>query len=78
MLDLFNLAEEIQNKFTERGFSFCSIGGLALQAWGENRVTQDVDISLFTAFKDENLIFDYIMKLYPERITGAKDFALKG
>jgi hypothetical protein len=32
MLDLFDLAFDIQEKFDKLNYSFCFIGGLALQA----------------------------------------------
>ena len=34
----------------EQGWRFCIIGGLALQRWGEPRLTRDVDIEVFTGF----------------------------
>lgn len=76
MLDLFDLALDIQEKFEKLNYSFCFIRGLALQAWGENRVTQDVDISLFTGFKDEEKFVDEIMAIFPARIHDARNFAL--
>jgi len=43
MRDLFRLANDIQSFCRERVWKFCFIGGLALQRWGEPRLTGDVD-----------------------------------
>ena len=50
MIDLVRLAKEIQDFFEKRAWQFCYIGGLALQIWGEPRLTRDLDLSLFTGF----------------------------
>lgn len=39
MRDLFRLADEIQSFCRDRGWRFCFIGGIALQRWGEPRLT---------------------------------------
>jgi len=35
------------------GLPNCVIGGLALQAWGEVRLTRDADFTVLTRFIDE-------------------------
>ena len=50
MIDLFQVALELQAFLLSRTWRFCFIGGLALQRWGEPRVTQDVDCTLLTGF----------------------------
>jgi hypothetical protein len=43
---VFSAASEV-NSFCERkGWEFCFIGGVAVQRWGEQRATNDVDLSL--------------------------------
>ena len=42
MNPIFTAALEIQEFCRARGFRFCFIDGLALQRWGEARLTQDV------------------------------------
>jgi len=37
-------AGQIQRLCQERGWRFCFIGGVAVQRWGEPRLTQDVVI----------------------------------
>lgn len=46
-------AGEVQSYCRGRGWRFCFIGGVALQRWGEPRLTQDVDLTLLTGFGDE-------------------------
>ena len=50
MKALFHLAAQVQDIFLAQKWRFCFIGGIALQRWGEPRVTVDVDISLLTGF----------------------------
>lgn len=53
MNPLLATAVELQRFFEERRWSFCIIGGIALQRWGEPRVTQDADATLLTGFGGE-------------------------
>ena len=46
MNPIFAAALEVQDFCRSRGFRFCFIGGLALQRWGEPRLTQDVDLTI--------------------------------
>jgi hypothetical protein len=39
-------AGEIQAFCQKQGWRFCFIGGVAVQRWGEPRLTQDVDLTL--------------------------------
>lgn len=43
MNPLFAAALELQRFFAARQWRFCFIGGLAVQRWGEPRLTLDVD-----------------------------------
>jgi hypothetical protein len=76
MIDLFSVAAELQEFFLSRQWRFCFIGGVALQAWGEPRVTQDLDVSLFTGFKHEEDFVDLLLAKYEARISEPRDFAL--
>ena len=51
MRDLFRLADEIQSFCRDRGWRFCFIGGIALQRWGEPRLTGDIDLTILTGFE---------------------------
>lgn len=76
MIDLFDTAEELQSFFFGRKWKFCFIGGLALQRWGEPRVTQDVDCTLYTGFDNEESFVSELTERYASRIDNAEEFAL--
>ena len=53
MNPIFAAAREIQDFCRGRGWRSCVIGGLAVQRWGEPRLTRDVDVTLLTGFGSE-------------------------
>lgn len=55
----------------------CLIGGLAVQRWGEPRVTQDVDLTVLAAFGQEAAVIDVLLSAYAARDPKARDFALE-
>src|SRR5215469_15418146 len=74
---LFVAARALQNLFEARQWRFTIIGGLALQRWGQPRLTRDVDVTLLTGFGRES---DYIREIiaagYSGRRPDAEQFAL--
>lgn len=77
MIELFAVAQQLQQFFVERGWKFCFIGGVALQRWGAPRVTQDVDVTLFTGFSGEETFVDALLAAFPARIPDPRAFALQ-
>ena len=77
MIDLFSLASEVQGICVANGWQFCFIGGIALQRWGEPRVTQDVDLTLLTGFSDEQRYIDILLQHFATRVADAREFALR-
>ena len=77
MKDLFRLAAEVQQFVQGHQWSFCFIGGLALQRWGENRLTNDIDLSILTEFGNEESFIDQLLSEYPGRRNDAREFALE-
>ena len=77
MTDLVLVAEALQSFCEKNGWPFCIIGGLALQIWGENRVTMDVDLTLLAGFGDEEHYVDKLLQKFPARMSGARDFAIQ-
>ena len=73
---LFKAGLEIQNFMLSNHWSFSFIGGLAVIRWGEVRMTQDIDITLFTGFGNEGKYIDKILSIYSSRIENPKNFAL--
>jgi len=57
-------AAELDVFLRSRGRNFCFIGGLALQHWGEPRVTLDVDLTILTPIgEEESVLSDLLAKL---------------
>lgn len=75
MQDLFHLADEIQSFCVERSWRFCFIGGIALQRWGEPRLTGDVDLTILTGFGDEGSYIEELSGAFPGRTPDAAEFA---
>jgi hypothetical protein len=76
MKDLFEVARAVQAFLDSRGWRSCVIGGLAVQRWGEPRLTRDVDVTLLTGLGGEEPYVDELLKHFASRISQARDFAL--
>jgi hypothetical protein len=77
MNELTKLALELQEFCEKRQWSYCMIGGLAVQHWGEPRFTKDVDMTLLTGFGDEESYIAEWVSYYPTRLPGMLEFALQ-
>ena len=77
MIHLFRAAAALQEALDGRGWPFCFIGGIAVQHWGEPRVTRDLDVSIFTGFGTEAAVVDALLARYVPRIAEARAFALE-
>ena len=76
MNPIFQAAAEIEAACASEGWRFCFIGGLAVQRWGEPRLTQDVDVTLLTGFGGEAAYVDALLARLKGRIDDAREFAL--
>lgn len=76
MISLYRVGHVIQTICVENRWRFCFVGGMALQRWGEPRITEDVDLTLLTGFQNEELFIDELLRHFKPRLTDAKDFAL--
>ena len=76
MVDLIDAAFDLQHLLDARPFRFAFIGGLAVQSWGEPRLTRYIDLSLLTGFGGEERFADALLTHYEPRMAGAKEFAL--
>ena len=74
---LARAARDILRFLAARNVPACIIGGLAVQRWGEPRVTQDVDMTLLAPFGDEARPIDLLLGAYRTREHNARDFALR-
>jgi hypothetical protein len=76
MIELFEVAAKVQALCEREGFAFCFIGGLALQRYGEPRVTRDVDLAVLAGFGGERPIAEAFLRAFAPRIPDALAFAL--
>lgn len=76
MNSLFAAAIEIQTFCRDRDWAFCIIGGLAVQRWGEPRLTRDVDLTLLTGFGFEEPFVEELLGSFKGRLPDARTFAL--
>lgn len=74
---VFDAAREIQDFFRQSGRRFCIIGGLALQRWGQPRITKDADFTLLCELGAETGVVDQVLSRFAARIPDARNFALK-
>jgi hypothetical protein len=77
MIDLITEAHRFQALCLSLNWEFCFIGGLAVQHWGEPRLTRNVDVSVLTGFGPEEEFISAILKGYKARLPDAKEFAEK-
>jgi hypothetical protein len=77
MNPIFAAAREMERFCRARGWRFCIIGGLAVQRWGEPRLTRDVDLTLLTGFGSEAAFVDELLRTFRARIPDAREFALR-
>lgn len=75
--DVLDAALRLQDFCRGQGWRFCFIGGLAVQKWSEPRVTDDVDLTLFTGFGTEEPFIEALLALdwLEPRIPLAREFA---
>ncbi|HEY5913941.1 MAG TPA: nucleotidyltransferase [Verrucomicrobiae bacterium] len=71
------MARQVQEFLDSRGWSSCVIGGIAVQRWGEPRLTRDVDVTLLTGFGDEERFVDEILRRFDSRIPEGRVFGLE-
>ena len=72
---IYEAAFEVQSFCLSRNWKLCFIGGLAVQRWGEPRVTLDADLTLLTGFGDEDQFIQPLLAAFAPRLPHANDFA---
>ena len=77
MNPIFAAALEIQDFCRRKKWRFCFIGAIAVQRWGEPRLTQDVDLTVLTGFGSEETYVDQLLENFESRIAEGKAFALR-
>lgn len=74
---VLSAASEFQRFCDVRRWPFCFIGGIAVQRWGEPRLTQDVDLTLLTGFGQEISYIEAVLRSFVGRVPDAREFALQ-
>jgi hypothetical protein len=74
---IFAAALEVERGVRATGFPFCFIGGVAVQRWGQPRMTADVDLTVVTGFGGEEPYVDALLALFRGRLADAREFALR-
>lgn len=77
MKSLFHVAAGLDEALAALGWQYCFIGGIALQRWGQPRLTNDIDVTIFTSAGEETRYIDELLKLYTGRLPDAREFALE-
>ncbi|MGO8764721.1 MAG: hypothetical protein ACLQSR_06250 [Limisphaerales bacterium] len=72
---VFQAADALQKFLREQQWRFCFIGGLAVQHWGEPRVTRDVDVTLLAGFGNEEKIAQTLLKRFQPRVPNFLEMA---
>jgi Nucleotidyl transferase AbiEii toxin, Type IV TA system len=74
---IFAAALEAQDLCRAKRWAFCFIGAVAVQRWGEPRLTQDVDLTVVTGFGAEEPYVDTLLDRFAGRRADAREFALR-
>lgn len=77
MTDVFQVAAWVSECLQGATIRHSLIGGVALQAWGEPRVTRDVDVSALVGFGDEAEKIETMLTLFSPRIEEAFEHAMR-
>lgn len=77
MTGVFQAAASLQQVCERHRWKFCFIGGVALQRWGEPRLTNDADLTLLTGFGGEAAYVDVLLQHFAGRLNDARAFALR-
>jgi hypothetical protein len=73
----FETAWQLHTFLTARRIPYAIIGGLAVQRWGQPRLTRDVDLTILLAPGGEEPTLREIVARFPARLENAVTFALE-
>jgi len=72
----FETAWRLHQFLTDRKIPYIIIGGIAVQRWGQPRLTRDVDLTILVPAGREEAVLGEILKSFPGRVEDALQFAL--
>jgi hypothetical protein len=73
----FETAWHLHRFLIERGIPYAIIGGIAVQRWGQPRLTRDVDLTVLLTPGQEEITLREMVEIFPGRIDDAVSFALQ-
>lgn len=73
---LIDEAVGFQDFVIGKGWEFYFIGGLAVQIWGEPRLTRDIDITIFTNLNNETAFIEAVLSKYRPKLSDPVTTAL--
>lgn len=73
----FETAWRLHTFLTARGIPYAIIGGIAVQRWGQPRLTRDVDLTVLLPPGGEDAALREIVAAFPARLDDAVAFALQ-
>ena len=76
-IDLLDVARDVQDFCEKHGWNSCFIGGIAVQAWSQARVTRYVGLTLLTGLGEEASFIETLLAHYTPRTANAAQFALR-
>lgn len=75
--NILQAAVSLGQQLETLGISYCVIGGVAVQRWGEPRQTVDVDATLMIGFGCEEFAVEKLLSQFNSRIDNPLEFALQ-
>jgi len=69
MISLIEESADLQQLFESEGKDFFFVGGLALQIWGQPRLTTDIDCTIFTNLKNEDHQIRDLLRKFKSRFS---------
>jgi hypothetical protein len=73
MKELIAQAGELQSFLESKGWDFYFVGGIAVQIWGEPRLTRDIDLTVFTNLSDETKYLRAFLTKFKSRFSDSSE-----
>ena len=64
---VINAALELRGRLEEIGLPYCFIGGVAVQRWGEPRLTVDADATVLSGWEHDERLVDALLTSFARR-----------
>lgn len=74
---VIDAALELSGRLEEIGLPYCFIGGLAVQRWGEPRLTVDADVTVVSGWEHDERLVDTLLVNFSPRLPDGRTFALQ-